>query len=104
MGRVSIVLYSHSVFHLIPPLTMVVALIREATPSFALMDIQGPVVVTYVYQLVDGEVKVDKVEYRKPDSAGAASTTTPGGGTTGAGGMSGASDSAAGAASRTAGW
>lgn len=24
-------------------------------------------VVTYVYQLVDGEVKVDKVEYRKPD-------------------------------------
>lgn len=41
----------------------------EATPSFALMDIQGPVVVTYVYQLVDGEVKVDKVEYRKPDPA-----------------------------------
>jgi hypothetical protein len=39
----------------------------EATPSFALLDIQGPVVVTYVYQLVDGEVKVDKVEYRKPD-------------------------------------
>ena len=28
----------------------------EATPSFALMDIQGPVIVTYVYQLVDGEV------------------------------------------------
>ncbi|UOH79170.1 hypothetical protein LQV05_000160 [Cryptococcus neoformans] len=39
----------------------------EVTPSFALMDIQGPVIVTYVYQLVDGEVKVDKVEYRKPD-------------------------------------
>jgi vacuolar protein sorting-associated protein 29 len=39
----------------------------EATPSFALLDIQGPVVVTYVYQLVDGEVKVDKVEYRKPN-------------------------------------
>ncbi|WVQ82382.1 hypothetical protein IAT38_004510 [Cryptococcus sp. DSM 104549] len=39
----------------------------EATPSFALMDIQGPVIVTYVYQLVDGEVKVDKVEYRRPD-------------------------------------
>ncbi len=29
----------------------------EATPSFALMDIQGPVVVTYVYQLVEGEVR-----------------------------------------------
>ena len=57
----------------------------EATPSFALMDVQGPVIVTYVYQLVDGEVrllltmlsttlayvlsqvKVDKVEYRRPD-------------------------------------
>jgi len=77
----------------------------EATPSFALMDIQGPVVVTYVYQLVDGEVKVDKVEYRKPDSAGAASTTTPGGGSAGTGGIGGASENAAaGAASRTAGW
>ncbi|KAJ9115026.1 Vacuolar protein sorting-associated protein 29 [Naganishia vaughanmartiniae] len=39
----------------------------EATPSFALMDVQGGVLVTYVYQLVDGEVKVDKVEYRKPE-------------------------------------
>jgi hypothetical protein len=77
----------------------------EATPSFALMDIQGPVVVTYVYQLVDGEVKVDKVEYRKPDSAGAASTTTPGGGSAGTGGIGAPSENAAGgAASRTAGW
>lgn len=49
------------------------------------MDVQGPVIVTYVYQLVDGEVsrelasrvsaceradvqvKVDKVEYRRPE-------------------------------------
>jgi vacuolar protein sorting-associated protein 29 len=30
-------------------------------PSFALLDIQGSVVVTYVYRLVDGEVKVEKV-------------------------------------------
>jgi len=37
---------------------------REAMPSFALLDIQGPIVVTYVYQLVDGEVRVEKVEYR----------------------------------------
>ena len=37
---------------------------REATPSFALLDIQGPIVVTYVYQLIDGEVRVEKVEYR----------------------------------------
>ena len=35
------------------------------TPSFALLDIQGTVVVTYVYQLVDGEVRVEKIEYRK---------------------------------------
>lgn len=39
--------------------------LREPTPSFALMDIQGPVVVTYVYQLIDGEVRVEKIEYRK---------------------------------------
>ncbi len=31
------------------------------------MDIQGPVVVTYVYQLIEGEVRVEKVEYRKED-------------------------------------
>ena len=35
------------------------------TPSFALLDIQGAVVVTYVYQLIDGDVKVEKIEYRK---------------------------------------
>ncbi|KAF8578477.1 Metallo-dependent phosphatase [Ramaria rubella] len=35
-------------------------------PSFALMDIQGPVVTTYVYQLIEGEVRVEKIEYRRP--------------------------------------
>lgn len=39
----------------------------DPTPSFALMDIQGPVVVTYIYQLIDGEVRVEKVEWRKED-------------------------------------
>ena len=29
------------------------------------MDIHGPVVVTYVYQLIEGEVRVEKIEYRK---------------------------------------
>lgn len=29
------------------------------------MDIQGPVVVTYVYQFIEGEVRVDKIEWRK---------------------------------------
>ncbi len=42
----------------------------DAIPSFALMDIQGPVVVTYVYQLIDGEVRVEKVEWRKETDTG----------------------------------
>ncbi|KAG6844850.1 Vacuolar protein sorting-associated protein 29 [Tephrocybe sp. NHM501043] len=37
----------------------------EHIPSFALMDIQGPVIVTYVYQLIEGEVRVEKIEWRK---------------------------------------
>ncbi|KAK2464463.1 hypothetical protein APHAL10511_003611 [Amanita phalloides] len=52
----------------------------DPTPSFALLDIQGPIVVTYVYQLIDGEVRVEKIEWRKeiesaslrPPAAGAA--------------------------------
>jgi len=39
---------------------------EDPTPSFALMDIQGTVIVTYVYQLIEGEVRVEKMEYRKP--------------------------------------
>lgn len=31
---------------------------REAIPSFVLMDVQGAHVVTYVYQLINDEVKV----------------------------------------------
>ena len=38
---------------------------RDPIPSFALLDIQGPVVVTYLYQLIEGEVKVEKIEWRK---------------------------------------
>jgi vacuolar protein sorting-associated protein 29 len=37
----------------------------EPTPTFALLDIQGTVIVTYIYQLVAGEVKVDKFEFRR---------------------------------------
>lgn len=37
----------------------------DPIPSFALLDIQGSVVVTYVYQLIDGEVRVEKIEWRK---------------------------------------
>ncbi|CEH18714.1 related to vps29-involved in vacuolar protein sorting [Ceraceosorus bombacis] len=46
-----------------PPVEPIAA--PDPTPSFALLDIQGAVVVTYVYQLIDGEVKVEKIEYRK---------------------------------------
>lgn len=35
------------------------------TPSFVLMDIQSSTVVTYVYQMIDDEVKVDRIEYKK---------------------------------------
>lgn len=41
------------------------ALDSDITPSFILMDIQSSTVVTYVYQLVDGEVKVDRIEFKK---------------------------------------
>ena len=40
-------------------------LLKTVTPSFVLMDIQAATVVTYVYQLVNDEVKVDKIEYKK---------------------------------------
>ncbi|BGP18437.1 hypothetical protein JCM10213_001684 [Rhodosporidiobolus nylandii] len=36
------------------------------TPSFALLDIQGNVVVTYVYTEKNGDVQVEKMEFRKP--------------------------------------
>ncbi|XP_055714560.1 vacuolar protein sorting-associated protein 29 [Phlebotomus papatasi] len=37
----------------------------KATPSFVLMDIQSATVVTYVYQLIGDEVKVERIEYKK---------------------------------------
>lgn len=38
---------------------------RSVIPSFVLMDIQSSTVVTYVYQLVGDEVKVERIEYKK---------------------------------------
>ena len=37
----------------------------EVTPSFVLMDIQSSMVVTYVYQLVGDDVKVERIEFKK---------------------------------------
>lgn len=37
----------------------------DPDPSFCLLDIQGSVCVVYIYSYNDGEVRVDKVSYRK---------------------------------------
>lgn len=37
----------------------------DTIPSFTLLDIQGCVVTLYIYTYINGEVKVDKVSYRK---------------------------------------
>jgi len=43
-------------------------LVNEVIPSFVLMDIQGLNVITYVYELHDDKVKVEKFEFsRKAD-------------------------------------
>lgn len=41
------------------------ALESDLIPSFILMDIQSSTVVTYVYQLIEDEVKVERIEFRK---------------------------------------
>lgn len=41
------------------PLTLYVV------PSFVIMDIQSSNVITYMYQIHDDEVKVDRIEYKK---------------------------------------
>ncbi|XP_065850021.1 vacuolar protein sorting-associated protein 29 [Euphorbia lathyris] len=40
----------------------------DVNPSFVLMDIDGLRVVVYVYELIDGEVKVDKIDFKKTAS------------------------------------
>jgi vacuolar protein sorting-associated protein 29 len=37
----------------------------DVNPSFVLMDVQASHVTLYVYQIVAGEVKVEKVEFSK---------------------------------------
>lgn len=38
----------------------------DTIPSFTLLDIQGTSITLYIYTLTNGEVKVDKVSYRRP--------------------------------------
>jgi vacuolar protein sorting-associated protein 29 len=40
-------------------------LVDEAVPTFVLMDVQAAKVISYVYQLKNGEVTVEKIEYTK---------------------------------------
>ncbi|CCH43963.1 hypothetical protein BN7_3518 [Wickerhamomyces ciferrii] len=37
----------------------------DSVPSFTLLDIQGSVITLYIYTYIGGEIKVDKVSYRK---------------------------------------
>ncbi|KAH3661755.1 hypothetical protein OGAPHI_005933 [Ogataea philodendri] len=39
----------------------------DPVPSFCLLDIQGSVCTLYLYTLIDGDVKVDKITYRKEE-------------------------------------
>lgn len=40
---------------------------EKIVPSFVLMDVQGAVLILYVYRIFDGEVRVEKMQYRKPE-------------------------------------
>ncbi|WIA38202.1 hypothetical protein OEZ86_001550 [Tetradesmus obliquus] len=51
------------------------AISQEAVqPSFVLMDLEGGKATIYVYQLVDGEVKVEKIDHTKAAAAATAMT------------------------------
>jgi len=43
-------------------------LAEEPIPTFVLMDIQGTHILTYVYQLIGEELKVEKIEYYRDGS------------------------------------
>ena len=40
--------------------------VSNVVPSFVLLDIQQSTMIAYIYQLVSGEVKVERIEYKKP--------------------------------------
>lgn len=41
----------------------------DPIPSFCLLDLQGSSCILYLYTLIDGEVKVDKLTYKKDETA-----------------------------------
>jgi hypothetical protein len=38
---------------------------RKVVPSFALLDVQSDVIVAYLYRLIDDDVKVERVQFKK---------------------------------------
>mmetsp|Transcript_14272 Transcript_14272/g.20090 ORF Transcript_14272/g.20090 Transcript_14272/m.20090 type:complete len:199 (-) Transcript_14272:113-709(-) len=46
------------------------SLTEHVTPSFVLLAVQGPKVVCYVYELINGEVEVSKTEFTKKSEDG----------------------------------
>ena len=43
------------------------ATVEGVIPSFVLMDIKGSDIVTYIYQLIGDEVKVEKMQYSRAE-------------------------------------
>lgn len=44
---------------------LILIFFSDIIPSFVVMDIQSSTVVSYVYRLVDDEVKIEKIQYTK---------------------------------------
>lgn len=44
---------------------LVLCYFRDAIPSFVLMDIQASTAVIYVYQWINDDVKVERIEHKK---------------------------------------
>jgi vacuolar protein sorting-associated protein 29 len=42
---------------------------RPIIPSFVLLDVQPAAVVCYLYRLINEEVKVEKINFKKKDRA-----------------------------------
>jgi vacuolar protein sorting-associated protein 29 len=40
--------------------------VTAVTPSFVLMDVQETLVVSYIYQLIEGSLQIKKINYTKP--------------------------------------
>ncbi|VDK85618.1 unnamed protein product [Onchocerca ochengi] len=46
------------------------AIQSDVIPSFALLDVQVGTLITYLYRLIDDQVKVERVQFSKPTTDG----------------------------------